>query len=45
MELLLDLRRRLGTAILIATHNDAVAAQTDRVIRLHDGRLVLSRES
>jgi putative ABC transport system ATP-binding protein len=45
MELLLDLRRRLGTAILIATHNDAVAEQCDRVIRLHDGRLVESRES
>jgi putative ABC transport system ATP-binding protein len=44
MELLLDLRRRLGTAILIATHNDEVAAQCDRIIRLHDGRLVEMRE-
>lgn len=40
MHLLLDIRSRLGTTILVATHNDAVAAQADRILRLHDGRLV-----
>jgi putative ABC transport system ATP-binding protein len=40
MQLLLDLRTRLGTTILVATHNDAVAARADRVLRLRDGRLV-----
>lgn len=40
MRLLLDLRQRLGTTMLIATHNEAVALQADRVLRLHDGQLV-----
>lgn len=40
MDLLLDIRARLGTTILVATHNDAVAARADRVLRLHDGQLV-----
>lgn len=40
MKLLVDLRTRLGTTILVATHNDAVAAEADRILRLHDGRLV-----
>jgi putative ABC transport system ATP-binding protein len=40
MELLLDLRARLGTTILVATHNDAVAERADRVLRLRDGKLV-----
>jgi putative ABC transport system ATP-binding protein len=40
IELLLDLRRRLGTTILVATHNDEVAARADRILRMHDGRLV-----
>ena len=42
MKLLLDLRTRLGTTILVATHNDAVAAQADRILKLRDGRLVES---
>jgi putative ABC transport system ATP-binding protein len=42
MQLLLDLRQRLGTTILIATHNDAVAAAADRVLRMRDGRLLPS---
>jgi putative ABC transport system ATP-binding protein len=42
MRLLLDLRTRLGTTVLVATHNDAVAGQADRVLRLHDGRLVVA---
>jgi putative ABC transport system ATP-binding protein len=40
MRLLLDIRARLGTSILVATHNDAVAARTDRVLRLRDGLLI-----
>ncbi len=39
MALLLDIRGRLGTTILIATHNDSVAGQADRILRLRDGRL------
>jgi putative ABC transport system ATP-binding protein len=40
MRLLLDLRERLGTTILVATHNDQVASVTDRILRMRDGRLV-----
>lgn len=40
IELFLDIRRRLGTTILVATHNDAVAEQTDRILNLRDGRLL-----
>jgi putative ABC transport system ATP-binding protein len=40
MNLLLDIRSRLGTTILVATHNNDVAARADRVLRLRDGMLV-----
>lgn len=40
MELFLDIKQRLNTTILIATHNDSVAEQADRILRLRDGRLV-----
>jgi putative ABC transport system ATP-binding protein len=40
LELLDELRREEGAALLLATHDAAVAARADRVIRLHDGRLV-----
>jgi putative ABC transport system ATP-binding protein len=40
MRLLLDIRARLGTTILVATHNDAVAGRADRVLRLRDGLLI-----
>lgn len=33
-------QRVAGTAILIATHSEALAAKADRVLRMHDGRLV-----
>ena len=29
-----------GTTVLIATHNNAVAAHADRILRLRDGQLV-----
>lgn len=35
----LDLVRGQGSAALIATHNERLAFQMDRVYRLHDGRL------
>ena len=31
--------RNQGTAALVATHNERLAAKMDRVVRLHDGRL------
>ncbi|MEO6152427.1 MAG: ABC transporter ATP-binding protein [Croceibacterium sp.] len=35
----LDLVRGTGSAALVATHNERLAAQMDRVVRLHEGRL------
>jgi lipoprotein-releasing system ATP-binding protein len=35
----LDLVRGQGSAALVATHNERLAARMDRVVRLHDGRL------
>lgn len=40
LALLLDLRRRRGATLLIATHDAAVAARCDRVVTLGDGRVV-----
>jgi putative ABC transport system ATP-binding protein len=35
-----DEQRANGTAILIATHSEALAAHADRVVRMRDGRIV-----
>src|SRR5215212_2417748 len=35
----LELVRGEGTAALVATHNERIAAKMDRVVRLHEGRL------
>ncbi len=40
VELMVESSRELGTAVLIATHDSAVAASADRVFRLHDCSLV-----
>ena len=40
IELMLDLRRQHGTTLILITHDTALAARTDRVIRLGDGRIV-----
>jgi putative ABC transport system ATP-binding protein len=40
IELLLALRERTGMTILVATHDPVVAARCDRIIHLHDGRVV-----
>jgi len=39
LEELMALVRHEGTAALIATHNERLAAKMDRVVRLHDGVL------
>jgi lipoprotein-releasing system ATP-binding protein len=35
----LKLVRGEGSAALVATHNERIAAKMDRVLRLHDGRI------
>jgi len=35
----IGLVRNQGTAALVATHNERLAARMDRVVRLHEGRL------
>lgn len=35
-----DTQRNKGTAILIATHSEALARQANRIVRLRDGRIV-----
>ncbi|MEU1361512.1 ABC transporter ATP-binding protein [Micromonospora zamorensis] len=39
LDLLLNLRDRHGMTILLATHEQAIAARCDRLIRLNDGRV------
>lgn len=39
LDLLRELNRQLGTAVLLATHDDRVAAAAHRVLPMQDGRL------
>lgn len=39
VDLLLSLRERYGMTLLVATHDTEVAANCDRIVRLHDGRI------
>ena len=40
MQLLLDLRQQVGSALVVVTHDPAIAEMADRVITMHDGRIV-----
>ncbi len=40
LRLLMDLRRQLGTTVLLITHNGAIAQMADRVVRLRSGEVV-----
>ena len=39
-QLFFDLRRELGQTFIIVTHDEQLAATTDRTIRLRDGRVI-----
>jgi putative ABC transport system ATP-binding protein len=40
LDLIDALRKRLGFALVVATHDAEVAARYDRVLELHDGRII-----
>lgn len=40
MQLLLNLRQQVGSALVVVTHDPALAEMADRVITMHDGRIV-----
>lgn len=40
LDLLLELTTGAGRTLIMATHNPDVAAQADRILELHDGRIV-----
>jgi putative ABC transport system ATP-binding protein len=40
LELLAELRREEGAALLLATHDESVASAADRIVHLHDGRIL-----
>jgi putative ABC transport system ATP-binding protein len=40
LELLLELRAERGTTVVVATHDPVVASRCDRIVRLHDGRVL-----
>lgn len=44
IDLLLNLNRDRGTTLIIITHDPKVAAQTSRIIRVHDGLLATEAE-
>lgn len=39
MQLLLDLRQKVGSALVVVTHDPALTEIADRVITMHDGRI------
>jgi|GEM_PF-4576812 len=40
MELLHRLNREDGTTIVMVTHNETQALETDRIVRFFDGRII-----
>jgi lipoprotein-releasing system ATP-binding protein len=42
-DLFADVAHRLGTGMVVVTHNRSLASRADRVLRLEDGRLVPAR--
>ncbi|MDO4841337.1 MAG: ABC transporter ATP-binding protein [Phoenicibacter congonensis] len=40
LELLEKVNKAYGTTILVVTHNEAIAEMANRILRLHDGKLV-----
>jgi putative ABC transport system ATP-binding protein len=45
MDLLFELRRRLGTTLVLITHDRGLAARCGRIVRLGDGRVVADQRT
>ena len=45
LEAIARVNRELGTCTAVITHNAAIAAMADRVVRLSDGRIVATEEN
>jgi lipoprotein-releasing system ATP-binding protein len=44
-ELFLSLREKLGQTFIMITHNEGLAAMTDRILTMRDGRIVEEKEN
>ncbi len=42
IELLCDMARKEGKTVIVVTHNQALAEVCDRLIRIHDGKIILN---
>jgi putative ABC transport system ATP-binding protein len=40
MDVLFAMRRRLGTTLILVTHEDTLAARCERIVRMQDGRIL-----
>ena len=40
MDVLFTMRRRLGTTLILVTHEDALASRCERIVRMQDGRIL-----
>jgi len=45
MQLLLDLTRKMGKTLVMATHNPEIVPLADRVARIHDGKFMITTQS
>lgn len=45
LTILEKLHQKYGTTIIIITHNEAIAGMADRVIRIHDGKIIKNEKN
>jgi len=45
LAVLRDVNRRLGTTLVLITHNAAIGAMADRVVRMRSGRILVTEEN
>jgi len=45
LQLLLDLTRKMGKTLVMATHNPEIVPLADRVARIHDGKFIITSQA